>query len=185
MKRIFHPLATFILAFALLAGFSSCRSHKDMARGKHQSQPNAGKESHESPEKDTNDKMGMKTRRKIVEEALRWRGTPYGYARAEKGVATDCSGMVVTVYQEITGIKLPRNSAQQCEFCKRINRKDVKIGDLVFFATGKDPDRVSHVGIMIDKDNFVHASASKGVVVSDANSPYYQRTFKGFGTLPD
>ncbi|MDE7347852.1 MAG: C40 family peptidase [Muribaculaceae bacterium] len=120
-----------------------------------------------------------------MEEALTWKGTPYGYGRAEKGKASDCSGMVMSVYEKVTGIKLPRNSAQQQDFCKHLKKKEVKIGDLCFFATGKDPDKTSHVGIMIDEKNFIHASTSKGVVVSDISQPYYVRTFKGYGRVPD
>ncbi|MDE6291970.1 MAG: C40 family peptidase, partial [Muribaculaceae bacterium] len=104
--------------------------------------------------------------------------------KAEKGKACDCSGMVMCVYEKVTGIKLPRNSAQQQDFCRKLKEKDVRIGDLCFFATGKDPDKTSHVGIMIDESNFIHASTSKGVVVSDITQPYYIRTFKGFGRVP-
>lgn len=122
-------------------------------------------------------------RKEIVEEALDWEGTPYRYAGYTKGEGTDCSGMVLSVYLDIAGIKLPRNSAKQAEFCKHINSSNVEPGDLVFFATGKDPSRVSHVGIMIDEDRFIHASTSKGVVISNVSAPYYQRTFKGFGRV--
>ena len=121
---------------------------------------------------------------KIVKEALTWKGTPYGYARQEKGVATDCSGMVMIVYQEIANIKLPRNSAQQAAFCDELKEKDVRAGDLVFFATGKDKNKISHVGVMIDGCQFVHASSSKGVIVSEMTTPYYIRTFKKYGRVP-
>lgn len=121
----------------------------------------------------------------IVDEAYTWLGTPYAYSRADKGVATDCSGMVLKVYEKIAGIKLPRNSAKQAEFCKSIKQKDVKIGDLVFFATGKSEDKISHVGIMLDDRNFIHASASKGVVISDVTQPYYVRTFRGYGRVEE
>lgn len=124
-------------------------------------------------------------RKKIAEEARTWLGTPYAYSHSEKGVATDCSGMVLKVYETVAGIKLPRNSAQQAEFCRQIKRKQIQTGDLVFFATGRDPDKISHVGIMLDDENFIHASASKGVVVSSIDTPYYIRTFKGFGRVTD
>lgn len=124
-----------------------------------------------------------KTQRIIIDEAMSWLGTPYKYASAEKGVATDCSGMVVKVYEK-AGRKLPRNSAKQAEFCVDLSPDEVEPGDLVFFATGKNPDRVSHVGIMLDPENFIHASASKGVVVSKVTSSYYIRTFKKYGRLP-
>lgn len=120
----------------------------------------------------------------IVDEAYTWLGTPYAYAHAEKGIATDCSGMVLRVYETVLGVKLPRNSEKQAQFCKDIKRKEIKTGDLVFFATGKDPHKISHVGIMLDEDNFIHASSSKGVVVSSISQPYYVRTFIQFGRIP-
>ena len=122
--------------------------------------------------------------KQVVEEALSWLGTPYKYAGSQKGKGSDCSGMVMGTYEKATGIKLPRNSRQQAEFCKKINKGSVKPGDLVFFATGKDPSVISHVGIMIDDVRFVHASTKKGVIISEVNTPYYQRTFKMYGRVP-
>lgn len=125
-----------------------------------------------------------KERKQIIEVSRQWLGTPYEYARSEKGVGSDCSGMVMAVYLEATELKLPRNSAKQAEFCRKIGKNDVIPGDLVFFATGKDPSRVSHVGIMLDDENFIHASTSKGVCISKISSPYYTRTFLLFGRVP-
>lgn len=121
----------------------------------------------------------------IVDEALTWVGTPYKYGGQQKGEGTDCSGMVMRVYEDVAGRKLPRNSAKQAEFCQTIDSDDVRLGDLVFFATGRDKERVSHVGIVVDNTHFVHASSSKGVVVSDMYSPYYVRTFRMFGRVRD
>lgn len=125
-----------------------------------------------------------KTGRRIISEAMTWLGTPYAYAGSEKGEGTDCSGMVMKVYEDVTGCKLPRNSAKQAEFCLKLEPKDVEVGDLVFFATGKDPHKISHVGIVIDDRTFIHASTSKGVVISEIYTPYYKRTFRMFGRVP-
>lgn len=123
-------------------------------------------------------------RRHLLKISREWIGTPYEYAHADKGKGTDCSGMVLAVYLEATDLKLPRNSAKQAEFCKKVKGNDVVPGDLVFFATGKDPSKVSHVGIMLDSENFIHASSSKGVCISSLLSPYYKRTFLSFGRVP-
>ncbi|MDE5875966.1 MAG: C40 family peptidase [Muribaculaceae bacterium] len=120
----------------------------------------------------------------LVDEAMTWLGTPYKYSWQIKGKGTDCSGMVVEVYGHIGVDGLPRNSAKQAEYCRSLKAKDVEVGDLVFFATGKDPHKISHVGIMLDKDNFIHASTSKGVVISQVSTPYYSRTFKQYGRVP-
>ena len=92
--------------------------------------------------------------------------------------------MVYVLYLDIANIKLPRNSAKQAEFCEEIKEKNIKPGDLVFFATGKDPKKVSHVGIMVDDIKFVHASGSKGVIMSEMTTNYYQRTFIKYGRVP-
>lgn len=129
-------------------------------------------------------KKGSGLEDRLVDEAMTWMGTPYRYAGSEKGVGTDCSGMVLRVYEDVAGTKLPRNSRKQAEFCRKLKRADVKAGDLVFFATGSDRKVISHVGIMIDDNRFVHASAKKGVILSEMSQSYYERTFIMFGRVP-
>lgn len=154
--------------------FSSCKSHKSIS----------GYDAKPHQEVTINVGNATPTQKKIAEEAYSWIGTPYTYAKAEKGKGTDCSGMVMVIYENITGEKIPRNSAKQAEFCNRIADEDVATGDLVFFATGNDADKISHVGIVVDSENFIHASSSKGVVLSKISNPYYVRTFKMFGRVP-
>lgn len=184
MKRLFHILKILSLSVAILALLPSCHSSKKASGDYYQSQiDQIGNGKNNGHTKKSG--KASRQRRMIVEEAYTWLGTPYGYAHSEKGVATDCSGMVKMVYEKVTGIKLPRNSAKQAEYCKPLKRKNLKVGDLVFFATGKNPDIISHVGIMLDDSSFIHASASKGVVVSDISQPYYVRTLRAFGRVSD
>ncbi|MCH5232518.1 MAG: C40 family peptidase [Muribaculaceae bacterium] len=123
-------------------------------------------------------------REKVAVEAQTWLGTPYAYGGSDKGRKTDCSGLVMVVYEQIANVKMPRNSAKQAEFCITLKETEVEPGDLVFFATGKDRNQISHVGVMIDAKRFVHASSSKGVILSDMNTPYYIRNFKKYGRVP-
>ncbi len=120
----------------------------------------------------------------LLDKAKEWIGTPYKYGHSEKGIATDCSGMVMVLYLEVYNIKLPRNSAKQGEFCKQISHSEVSPGDLVFFATGKNKNRISHVGIMISSTQFIHASSSKGVIISDISADYYKSRLIKFGKVP-
>lgn len=166
-------------SIALLLFFCSCKSHKKI---KPEVEVYVGEQIDIKPQK--HDKQKKKIGEKIARECKSWVGTPYGFGRNEKGVATDCSGMVVIVYDEVAGIKLPRNSAEQCEYCTQIEENDIEAGDLVFFATGSEKGKVSHVGVMIDKDQFVHASGSKGVIISEMTTPYYRRTFLCYGRVP-
>lgn len=171
MKTFFRILTLLAIASALT--LSSCRSHH-----KKNNTP-------KPPIVKIDNKKLKGVEKKIVAEAMTWVGTPYKYGGNDKKKGTDCSGMVLRVYEDVAGVKLPRNSAKQSEFCKRINKKDVRPGDLVFFATGRDPKKISHVGIMVDDDNFVHSSSSKGVVVSSVSTPYYIRTFIMYGRVPN
>lgn len=118
----------------------------------------------------------------LLSEARTWLGVPYKFGGNDrKGV--DCSGLVLQVYKDALGIPLPRNSREQSNYCTSIAKGSLIPGDLIFFATGKDRDRVSHVGIFIGDNLMIHASASKGVILSDINAPYYSRTYAGSGIV--
>ena len=122
-------------------------------------------------------KLGRHDNKKLYKELKKWLGTPYVYAAHTCGEGTDCSGMVMEVYQEIYGIKLHRNSAKMLEVnCRVIDLDDLKEGDLVFFCTNGD-NRVSHVGIYLKDNKFVHASSSRGVCVDDLRQNYYATHF--------
>lgn len=117
----------------------------------------------------------------LIKEAETWVGTPYRYGGAEKGRGCDCSGFVMSVYNRALGMKIPRNSALQQEFCKPIERREVRAGDLVFFAIGSDSLKINHVGMMVNEDEFLHASQSKGVILSNLQNLYYSKRFRSFG----
>lgn len=176
LGRVIKKYLFFVtISFFLVSVLGSCKSHKKNIRDEGPFITN--EVPHKKKKKTPENSVGNK----IAEEAKTWIGTPYGYGRCEKGIATDCSGLVIVVYEEVAAIKMPRNSSQQADFCDDLKEKDIRPGDLVFFATGKDKKKVSHVGVMIDKEKFVHASASKGVIMSEMTTPYYQRTFIKYG----
>lgn len=120
--------------------------------------------------------------RSLLEEADSWRGTPYLWGgNTRDGV--DCSGFVLQVFKTSAGISLPRVSGQQYEYCKPVDKSKLEPGDLVFFATSKSHDGVSHVGIYIGNGFMIHSSSSKGVIVSDLNSNYYTGHYYGGGRV--
>ena len=122
-------------------------------------------------------KLGRHDNKKLYKELKKWLGTPYVYAAHTCGEGTDCSGMVMEVFLEVYGIKVHRNSAKMLEEnCRVIDLDDLKEGDLVFFCTNGD-DRVSHVGIYLKENKFVHASSSRGVAVDDLRQNYYATHF--------
>lgn len=122
-------------------------------------------------------KLGRHDNKKLYKELKRWLGTPYVYAAHTCGEGTDCSGMVMEVYQTVYDIKVHRNSAKMLEQnCETIDLDDLKEGDLVFFITSSD-GHVSHVGIYLKDNKFVHASSSRGVAVDDLRQNYYATHF--------
>ena len=179
--RLFHSYSVKSLVAGILFAAASfalggCGSSKSVAV-KHPSAREYTREIEANYHLDKQQKL-------VIEEAFSWLGTPYTHAMQDKGVGTDCSGMVMAVYRDALGSLLPLNSAKQAEFCERIEAEEARIGDLVFFATGKNPERVSHVGIVVDPDNFIHASTSKGVVVSALHTPYYASRLIMYGRVP-
>lgn len=118
----------------------------------------------------------------MVKEAKKWIGTKYRYGGHSRS-GTDCSGMVMEVYKKVCGVKLPRSSREQRDFCKSIKRGDLRCGDLVFFSTGKSKSSVSHVGMYIGDGEIIHASSSRGVMVSSLDERYFQRTYHSSGRV--
>ena len=112
-------------------------------------------------------------RRKVLMTAEQWLGSPYRYGGSSmKG--TDCSGFVRSVFQE-AGVLLPRTSSEQANAGSRVATSMVQPGDLLFFNT--TGSGVSHVGISLGNEGFIHASTSRGVIVSSLQEAYYKNRF--------
>jgi lipoprotein Spr len=110
--------------------------------------------------------------------ASQWLGTPHrmgGHTR--RGV--DCSAFAGILYQEVYGKQLAPSSADILkDNCKKVKRSNLKEGDLVFFRTDGGKKKIpNHVGVYLKQGRFVHASTSKGVMVSSLSEPYYLRTW--------
>lgn len=92
----------------------------------------------------------------------------------------DCSGLTTYVYKQ-NGIKLPRRAIAQSKIGKRISKKDLRKGDLVFFDTSRNRrGYVNHVGIYIGNNKFIHASSAKRkVIISSLNEPFYRNRLTG------
>jgi hypothetical protein len=120
----------------------------------------------------------MSLRMNIVKTARRFIGTPYQWGGESNTRGFDCSGLTMTVYR-LNGLALPRNSRSQFQTGTRIKRDNLKIGDLVFFATD-GRRRVSHVGIYTGRNQFVHAPGrGKRIRISSMTNKYYKRRFMG------
>ena len=114
---------------------------------------------------------------KVIDLALAQVGKPYIWASANPNIGFDCSGLVYYVYKQV-GISLNRTSYTQNNNGVSVDSKDLRKGDLVFFNNGGG--RISHVGIYIGNNQFVHASSpGTGVIVSKLFGSYFGNTYVG------
>ena len=118
---------------------------------------------------------------KVIQTARSFIGTPYKYGGTTRA-GLDCSGLLINSFR-VVEINLPRSSEDQSKIGKMVEIKDLRPGDLVFFATGNKKKKITHVGLVTErkgKDNikFIHASSTLGVVETNMFSEYYQRRFR-------
>ena len=128
------------------------------------------------------DALGLNKERKdnfaLYQEAASWIHVRHADGGSSRN-GTDCSFLVYSIYKTVYNKILERNSAGMLKKnCKRISSNSLKEGDLVFFNTnGKSKSNVTHVGIYMKNNKFVHASTSKGVNVSDLDEDYYRKAW--------
>jgi len=118
----------------------------------------------------------MSQGKQVAQDALRYRGVPYRWGGfTSRGL--DCSGLVARVLMQ-NGIHAPHNSASLYKLGQKVTYSQLKAGDLLFFNTrGRG---ISHVGIYLGDNKFVHASSgSREVTVSSLSDKYYQRRLVG------
>ena len=114
----------------------------------------------------------------LIEQRLRaeeqqWHGTPYRWGGlSREGI--DCSGFVMTVYEDLFGLPLPRTTTAQVEAGEAVSADALQAGDLVFFRTSR---KTRHVGIYLGEGEFAHASTSQGVTTSRLDNTYWRKTY--------
>ena len=108
-----------------------------------------------------------------------WYGTPYRLGgTTKKGV--DCSAFSQFLFASVYGLTIPRTAREQYSLTNRISRTELREGDLIFFNTRGS---VSHVGVYLQNNKFVHASTNGGVMISDVFDEYWARKFVGVGRV--
>jgi cell wall-associated NlpC family hydrolase len=108
-----------------------------------------------------------------------WYGTRYRMGGTTKS-GVDCSAFTQAIYLSAFAVSLPRTAREQYRASRIISATELKEGDLVFFNT---TGGVSHVGIYLQNNKFVHASSKLGVTISDMFDPYYIKHYIGAGRI--
>ena len=120
----------------------------------------------------------------LVVSALGLLGISYRRGGNNPQSGFDCSGMVRYVFQSALGLELPRRAEEISRVGTKVDRNDLKPGDLVFYNTLKKT--FSHVGIYLGNNRFIHAPATGGAVrVEDMSQSYWMHRFTGARRLSD
>lgn len=115
----------------------------------------------------------------VIFRAISLVGTPYRYGGTQPDTGFDCSGLIGFVFNEAAGLRLPRTTRELIDIDARtVDRSDLQAGDLIYFNSRGG--RVSHIGIYVGENRFVHAPSSGGVVrIDKLDTPYWTKFYVG------
>lgn len=109
-----------------------------------------------------------------------WMGTPYLFGGQDR-LGIDCSGLAQLLEQDVYGINIPRSTSQQINIIKRKYEEQLVEGDLLFFDY--DGKKFSHVGVYLQNGYYIHASSSKGVIITRLHDLYTYKYFSRCGSI--
>jgi cell wall-associated NlpC family hydrolase len=109
----------------------------------------------------------------LYELHRQWRGTPYRYGGTSRN-GIDCSALIQQGFRQYFNQELPRTTGGLLGVGDTVSADELRPGDLVFFKTGSYG---RHAGIYIENGRFLHASTSRGVMISDMKNPYWKRHY--------
>jgi cell wall-associated NlpC family hydrolase len=110
----------------------------------------------------------------LYEHYNSWRGVRYREGGLSKH-GIDCSGYVHLTYKERLKQIIPRSTELLTKSGTEVNLRQIRPADLVFFKTGW---KTNHVGIYLKNGAFMHASSSRGVMISKLDNPYWSDAFR-------
>lgn len=118
---------------------------------------------------------------KVTWCARKQQGKMYCWGGNNPATGFDCSGLTQYAFKQGAGINLPRTAAAQYQVATKVNPQDARRGDLVFFKTrGK---RVSHVGIYLGDNKFIHAPRTGKSITTSKLQGYWKQRLVGFGRI--
>lgn len=178
-----------LVAFLLIITISACHSSKNSERWE---DPIYARSSSHGGRQQGSTSANQQSRRNqhvsgdagaVIDAACAWIGVPYKYGGNTRA-GVDCSGLVCMAFEKGAGIRLPRSSADQANWCAKISRGSLKPGDLVFFTNKRGgAGRINHVALFIGDGRMVHSTTSRGVIISSLDEDYWRTHFHSCGRV--
>jgi cell wall-associated NlpC family hydrolase len=173
-------LGKFILIILSSSLILSCKSRKLAENSKSETATKTSK----SVKAKYAEKLGVDSKdiknEKLYSFIDEWYGVPYKYAgKDKKGI--DCSSLTSTLYLAVYQKSISSNTKSLVDEIKSVKKSELREGDLVFFKI--ESTKVSHVGVYLLNQKFVHASTKKGVMISDLNEPFFVKTYHSAGRV--
>ena len=111
----------------------------------------------------------------LIMNAMSLIGLSYRFGGNSPTQGLDCSGFMQYIFKRSMGITLPRTSAEMATVGQQVDRANLKPGDMVFFGGG---GRVSHVGMYIGNDRFIHAPRTgRDIEITSMNGTYWKNRY--------
>lgn len=161
VRSLLKAVLVLMVAAVLLTGCSSAPSYSVPAQ----------KSVPLSSSVDLTDSQGVKHR--LLSQYRDWKGAPYRYGGTTRS-GVDCSAFVQNTFYSQLGYQLPRTTETQIKSGTRVAKNQLRVGDIVFFKTSS---KSLHNGIYIGGSQFIHASSSVGVTISNLENKYWQKTY--------
>lgn len=161
---------------------ASCKSQKTIAtNNKPTTSPkNENTVAANSFEKELSAETKNISNKSLVRFVYDWYGTTYKYGGADKH-GIDCSHFTSKLYADVYKKNITGTASSMEQETIAVKYPEMQEGDLVFFKINSD--KVSHVGVYVGNNKFIHASTKKGVIISDLNEAYYKKYFYKAGKL--
>ena len=173
-----------LLVFVLLIISISCKTTHDVVLNKTENKKETTKEANKSFYKEYSIKLGYQLEgyedMDFIKMVASWIGVPYKFGGCSRE-GIDCSCFVNTFYFDFYGITLRRRAEDMLNDIHRVYINELQQGDIIFYKI--NGQKISHVGIYISKNHFVHASTSKGVMINSLDEPYYKKYYSGAGRV--
>ena len=178
-KNTFRFVYLSILLFFAVS-LSSCRSHKDVSTTETNTSKPKSKKVTEKYAQVLNVDESKIDNIKLYSFVDEWYGVPYKYGGKNKS-GIDCSNFTASLFNSVYSKPITGSSSSIYQQCKIISKSNLEEGDLVFFKI--DGDKISHVGVYLQNNKFVHATTKKGVMIDDLDEAYYKKYFYKAGRL--